>query len=163
MRSFRLSSRRRAVIFSVLTAVLWYGFWSALAYVTEEFLAGPGSAGSMRVGIPTGLLIIFLYWQLAPLISASLGASLDLKKLLIYPVPHRKLFVIEVLLRLTTCAEMLLVLAGSSIGLLRNPLYGGARAAPRILIPVLAFVLFNLLLSAGLRNLLERLLMHKRL
>src|SRR5204862_166801 len=90
-------------------------------------------------------------------VSASLGASLDLKKLLIYPVPHQKLFMIEVLLRLTTCAEMLLLLAGSMTGLLRNPTFGGMAAAPRIIAPFLLFVLFNLLLSAGLRNLLERL------
>ena len=163
MRSFRLSSRRRAIIFSILTAVLWYGFWTALAYMAEEFAAAPGSAGALPLALPTGLLFIFLYWQLAPLISASLGASLDLKKLLIYPVPHRKLFVIEVLLRLTTCAEMLLILAGSVAGLLRNPTFGGASRAPRLIASYLLFVAFNLLLAAGVRNLLERLLSHKRL
>jgi hypothetical protein len=99
----------------------------------EEFTAYPQSAETMPVALPTGLLLIFLYWQLAPLISASLGASLDLKKLLIYPVPHRKLFVIEVLLRLTTCAEMLLILAGSVAGLLRNPTFGGVSRAPRLI------------------------------
>jgi ABC-2 type transport system permease protein len=107
-------------------------------------------------------MLIFLYWQLAPIISASLGASLDLKKLLIYPVPHRKLFVIEVLLRLTTCAEMLLVLAGCVVGLVRNPVFGGILRLPRLVAPFLLFILFNLLLSAGIRNLLERLLSHKR-
>jgi ABC-2 type transport system permease protein len=163
MRSFRLSSRRRAAIFSILTAVIWYGFWAALAFAAEEFLAAPQSAGSMLVGLPTGLLIIFLYWQLAPLISASLGASLDLKKLVIYPVPHRKLFAIEVLLRLTTCGEMLLILAGSVAGLLRNPVFGGAARAPRLIASFVLFVAFNLFLSAGMRNLLERLLSHKRL
>ncbi len=163
MRSFRLSSRRRSAIFSILTAVLWYGFWSFLAYMAEEFTAAPESASAMPVALPAGLLLIFLYWQLAPLISASLGASLDLKKLLIYPVPHRKLFVIEVLLRLTTCAEMLLILAGSVAGLLRNPTLGGAARAPRLIASYLLFVAFNLLLAAGVRNLLERLLSHKRL
>ncbi len=163
MRSFRLGSRRRGAIFSIITALVWYGFWTFLAVVAEDFFSSAEAGDLIRRGLPTGLMFVFLYWQLAPIMSASLGASLDLTKLLIYPVPHRKLFVIEVLLRLTTCAEMLLVLAGSSIGLLRNPQYGGVRAAPRILIPVLVFVLFNLLLSAGLRNLLERLLMHKRL
>jgi ABC-2 type transport system permease protein len=162
MRSFRLSSRRRAAIFSIFTAVLWYGFWAALACIAEEFLASRQSSGSMQVGLPTGLLIIFLYWQLAPLISASLGASLDLKKLLIYPVPHRKLFAIEVLLRLTTCGEMLLILAGSVTGLLRNPVFGGVARAPRLVTSFLLFVAFNLLLAAGMRNLLERLLSHKR-
>jgi len=52
MRSFRLTSRRRAAIFSILTAVLWYGFWTALAVVAEEFLASAESAGSMLVAFP---------------------------------------------------------------------------------------------------------------
>jgi ABC-2 type transport system permease protein len=162
MRSFRLGSRRRGAIFSIATALIWYGFWTLLAYLAEEFTATPEAQELLHTALPAGLMFVFLYWQLAPIVSASLGASLDLKKLLIYPVPHRKLFVIEVLLRLTTCAEMMLVLAGSMTGLLRNPAYGGIRAAPRIIAPFLIFVFFNLLLSAGMRNLLERLLTHKR-
>jgi len=162
MRSFRLGSRRRSAIISIITALIWYGFWTILALMAEQFTASAEAIDLIRTGLPTGLMLIFLYWQLAPIVSASLGASLDLKKLLIYPVPHRKLFVIEVLLRLTTCAEMLLVLAGSVTGLLLNPAYGGMAAAPRIVAPFLLFVFFNLLLSAGLRNLLERLLTHKR-
>ncbi len=162
MRSFRLDSRRRGAIISIITSVVWYGFWTFLAYTAEESYSAPEAGQLIRRSFPTGLMFVFLYWQLAPILSASLGASLDLKKLLVYPVLYGKLFVIEVLLRLTTCAEMLLILAGSAIGLLRNPVYGGVRAAPRIIAPLLAFILFNLLLSAGLRNLLERLLSHKR-
>ena len=162
MRSFRLGSSRRAAIFSILTGVLWYGFWTALACVAEEFTASAESSATLPAALPIGLMLIFLYWQLAPIISASLGASLDLKKLLIYPVPHRKLFVIEVLLRLTTCAEMLLILAGSLAGLVRNPVFGGMARVPRLVPPFLLFILFNLLMSAGIRNLLERLLSHKR-
>lgn len=162
MRSFRLESRRRGAIFSLLTSLIWYGMWVLVAFVAEDFFSSAETGALIRRGFPAGLMFVFLYWQLTPILSASLGASLDLKKLLIYPVPHRKLFVIEVLLRLTTCAEMLLVLAGAAIGLLRNPQFGGFAAAPRILVPILLFILFNLLLSAGLRNLLERLLTHRR-
>jgi len=163
MRSFRMGPGRRAAIFSILTAALWYGFWTALACGAEQFTSSPAASATMPAALAIGLLLIFLYWQFAPIISASLGASLDLKKLLVYPVPHRKLFVIEVLLRLTTCAEMLLVLAGSVAGLIRNPVYGGIAGIPRLVTPFLFFILFNLLLSAGIRNLLERLLSHKRL
>ncbi|MBZ5594053.1 MAG: hypothetical protein LAP39_17575 [Acidobacteriia bacterium] len=159
----RLGSHRRGAIFSILTALLWYGFWVVLAFVAEQFAEYGQSAAKQVRALPIGLMLIFLYWQLAPLISASLGASLDLKKLMVYPVPHRKLFVIEVLLRLTTCAEMLLVLAGSLTGLLRNPVLGGIARAPRLVTSYLLFVLFNLLLAAGVRSLLERLLSHKRL
>ena len=159
----RLGSHRRGAIFSILTALLWYGFWVVLAFVAEQFAEYGQSAAKQVRALPIGLMLIFLYWQLAPLISASLGASLDLKKLMVYPVPHRKLFDIEVLLRLTTCAEMLLVLAGSLTGLLRNPVLGGIARAPRLVTSYLLFVLFNLLLAAGVRSLLERLLSHKRL
>lgn len=162
MRSFRLDSRRRGAIFSILTSLVWYGIWVFVAFVAEEFFSSANTGDLIRRGFPAGLMLVFLYWQLTPIMSASMGASLDLKKLLIYPVPHRKLFVIEVLLRLTTGAEMLLVLTGAAIGLLRNPHYGGLAGAPLILAPILLFVLFNLALSAGLRNLLERLLTHRR-
>ena len=159
----RLGSQRRGAILSIFTAVVWYGFWVFLAVLAEQFAEIGESADKQLVALPIGLMLVFLYWQLAPLISASLGASLDLKKLLVYPVPHRKLFAIEVLLRLTTGAEMMLLLAGSLIGLLRNPVFGGAARAPRLVLSYLLFVLFNLLLAAGVRNLLERLLAHKRL
>jgi len=162
MRSFRLDSRRRGAVFSILTSLIWYGIWMFVAFVAEDFFSSAVTGELIRRGFPAGLMFVFLYWQVTPIMSASLGASLDLKKLLIYPVPHRKLFVIEVLLRLTTCGEMLLVLAGAAVGLLRNPRYGGFAAAPQILGPILLFVLFNLLLSAGLRNLLERMLTHRR-
>ena len=56
-----------------------------------------------------------------PILSASMGSSLDMRKLLVYPVPHGKLFQVEVLLRLTTGVEMLMVLAGGVAGLFRNP------------------------------------------
>ena len=163
MRSFRLDSRRRGAIFSIITAILWYGFWTFLALMAGAFTSSVEAADAIRKDLPAGFLFVFLYWQVAPIISASLGASLDLKKLLVYPVPHPKLFLIELLLRVTTAAEMLLVLGGTFIGLFLNPRFGGIAAAPRLLTPVLFFVAFNLLLSAGARNLMERLLTHKRL
>ncbi len=159
MRSFRLGSGRRTAALSMGLAFVWYGFWAMLSIALEELLAASGAHAGPA--IPQGLLFIFLYWQLAPLVSASLGASLDLRKLLVYPVPHRLLFQVEVLLRLTSAAEMLLVLGGGAIGLLRNSALGGWPAAPRLAAGFLAFVGFNLLLAAGLRNLIERLLARK--
>jgi ABC-2 type transport system permease protein len=102
------------------------------------------------------------YWQLIPLVSASLGASLDMKKLLAYPVPHGHLFLVEVMLRLTTGVEMLLVLAGLLIGLGRNPAAGGVAALPRMFLALLIFIAFNLLLASGTRSVLERLLARRR-
>lgn len=163
MRSFRLRSRMGGSIFSALTGLIFYGFWAVLAFGAEAFFSNADNRELFPIVLSTGLMIVFLYWQLAPVATASMGSSLDLRKLLVYPVPHEKLFFVEVLLRFTTCAEMLIVLAGVFIGLLRNPVYGGAASLPRLVFPILLFIALNVLLSAGSRNLLERLLLHKRL
>ena len=99
-------------MFSAIVAVLWYGFWTLLAAVAEELTAAPGLRAQIETWLPAGLLAVFAYWQLAPLASATMGASLDLRKLLVYPVPRRSLFLVEILLRITTCAELLLLLDG---------------------------------------------------
>ncbi|MDQ6705259.1 MAG: hypothetical protein M3Z85_04745 [Acidobacteriota bacterium] len=163
MRSFRLRSRMGGSIFSALTGLIFYGFWAVLAFGAEAFFANADNRELFPLVLSTGLMIVFFYWQLAPIATASMGSSLDLRKLLVYPIPHEKLFLVELLLRFTTCAEMLIVLAGVFIGLLRDPAYGGAAALPRLIFPMLLFIAFNVLLSAGSRNLLERLLLHKRL
>jgi len=163
MRPPKAGAGRRGLIFSLIVAVVWYGFWASLAWLAFGFTAAAETAPWMPRYLPLGLLFVFLYWQLAPLVSAGLGASLDLRKLLVYPVPHDTLFVIEVLLRLTTSAEMLLILGGGTLGLLVNPVLGGWRAAPRLWFAVLLFTMWNLLLAAGLRNLIERLLARRRI
>ena len=84
----------------------------------------------------------------AGILVASLGASLDLKKLLAYPIPTTSLFWIEVMLRVTTGIEMLLILTAGAIGLILNPTFGRWAKAPRIVAPLLVFVVFNLLLAA---------------
>jgi ABC-2 type transport system permease protein len=160
MRISRVASGRGAV-FSVSIAVLWYGFWTVIAAVAEELTAARGLRAQILAWLPVGLLAVFGYWQLAPLASATMGASLDLRKLLVYPVPRRALFLVEILLRITTCAELLLLLAGVAIGLLRNPAFGGWGALARVPVAMALFVAFNLMLAAGLRNLIERLLTRK--
>jgi len=160
MRLFRLASRRGAV-FSVVVAVLWYGFWTVLAAVAEELAAAPQWRTQIETWLPVGLLAVFAYWQLAPMASGATGASLDLRKLLLYPVPRQSLFLVEILLRIATCVELLLLLAGTSIGLLRNPAFGGWSSLARVPLGMLLFAAFNLLLAAGMRNLIERLLTRK--
>ena len=95
-----------------------------------------------------------------PILSASMGSSLDMRKLRIYPAPHAKLFWVEVLLRLTTGMEMVLVLAASVAALFRNPLTRGWNARLRRSLPPVHP--FNLLLASGTRSLLERLLSKRR-
>jgi len=157
MRTFRLASSRRGAVFSVVIAVFWYGFWTVLAFAAEALLSSPGLRSEILAWMPLALAGVCAYWQLAPLASATMGASLDLRKLLLYPVPRRALFTVEVLLRITTCAEVLLVLTGAGIGILRNPAFGW-RLIGRVPVALALFATFNLLLAAGLRSLIERLL-----
>lgn len=158
--SMRIGARRGA-IFSAITGVIWYGIWCALA-VMAYVMARVLDAAGLERQLPIGFLAVCAYWQLIPVISASMGAGLDMRKLLVYPVPHDKLFLVEILLRLTTGAEMVMVLTGGTIGLLRNPAAGGWAGLPRILLAILIFILFNLLLASGMRSLLERLLTRRR-
>jgi ABC-2 type transport system permease protein len=145
---------RRGAVFSAVTGAIWYAFWSMLAYGVYTLARG-ASADQVRIGLPAGLLLVCIYWQVVPVISGSMGSALDLRKLLVYPAPHGRLFLVEVLLRAATGAEMLLVLLGGFVGLIGN---GTARLAAALLL----FVAFNLLLAAGLRSLVERLLSRRR-
>jgi ABC-2 type transport system permease protein len=155
MRTFRLSAQPATALFSSITGLLFYGFWAGVSFGAYAFFADPDNAKLFSLALTGGLLLMFLYWQLTPVITASMGASLDLKKLLVYPIPREKLFLVEVLLRFTTCAEMLIVLFGVVAGL--------ARYGLPVFLTAALFAAFNLLLSAGVRNLLERILLRKRI
>ena len=147
---------------SVLSGVVllaWYGVWAALAVVAASLASEPASRAILETLLAKALMFVILYWQLAPLLTASLGASLDLKKLLVYPIPPAQLFGVEVLLRLSTCVEMVLLLTGVTVGLLRNPAVPG-HAAP---LALFLLVLFNLPLAAGLRYQIERLMARRRM
>ncbi len=154
--------RHRGAWFSLITAVIWYGFWSGIAVALYQ-LAELAPESTLSTAVASTLLFACLYWQVAPIISASMGSALDMRKLLLYPAQHWKLFLVEVLLRLTSGGEMVLVLAGGVAGLLRNPAAGGWAAAPRLITALFVYVLFNLLLASGIRSLLDRLLSRRRL
>jgi ABC-2 type transport system permease protein len=163
MRTLRVGTAAPGAFFSALTGLLFYGFWAMLAFAGQAFFAAGENIEYFKLTVPMALAIVMLYWQVAPVISASLGAALDLKKLIVYPIPRERLFTVEILLRITTCFEMLIASTGILVGLLRNPVVGGWSNAPRIVCAMLLFIAFNLLLSAGMRNLLERLLLRRRL
>jgi ABC-2 type transport system permease protein len=152
-------SGKAGSIVSGLILLGWYGGWVALSVLAGSLAAGPASEGYLETFLPRGLLMMALYWQAAPLLLASQGASLDLKKLLVYPIPPGQLFGLEVLLRVSTCGEMLLLVSGLAVGLVLNPAIQVKSAPAGLGI----FVLFNLLLSAGLRYQLERWLSRRRL
>jgi hypothetical protein len=97
--SMRFAGRRGAVL-SVITGAGWYGLWTAVGIAVYVFFSRM-TVDTLRVLLPLGLLGLCVYWQAVPVLSASMGSSLDLRKLRIYPVTHGRLFQVEVLLRIT--------------------------------------------------------------
>lgn len=141
------------LLLSGIMLLAWYGIWAAGGLLAAGLIAEVENPDVLLHYLPTGLLFVFLYWQVVPVLMASTGASIEFRKLLVYPIPRSQFFRIEVLLRLTTGIEVLIVLAGVAVGLWRNPLV--PVWAPFLLAP---YVLFNLYFAAGTRNLLMRLL-----
>jgi ABC-2 type transport system permease protein len=154
--------RGRGGVWRFLPLAIWYLFWLAVALLAF-FLASVEDVASLRRYLPLGFLGVTVYWQFMPMLSASMGMGLDLRKLRIYPAPHNQLFAVEVLLCFTTAIEMLLVIAGGVAGLLVNGQAGGWTAAPRILAPAAMLILFNALLASGTRSLLGRLLARRKI
>jgi ABC-2 type transport system permease protein len=145
-----------SLIFTGVLSAIWYGGFAFLAVMAAVLLARPAELELVRPSLPTALLGAFIYWQLIPVLMASMGSSLDLKKLLVYPIPKGALFSIEILLRVSTGVEVILVTTGAGIGLLCNPKV--PFWAPFWLV---FFVIFNLLCSASIRDLVVRTLARK--
>src|SRR5690242_17857921 len=72
-RSLRNSFLRRGIGWSAFVGVIWYGFWIAAAFAVMLLTSSPLSASLSGV-----FLLIFLYWQVVPVLMAASGASLDL-------------------------------------------------------------------------------------
>jgi ABC-2 type transport system permease protein len=144
----------------LLVTVFWYGFWCFAACWAGLYVAVSDLA-TLRFSLPIGLMGVCIYWQAMPVLSASMGAGLDLRKLLLYPVPHQNLFAVELLLRLVAGAEMILVLLGGGAGLIFNRA-GGVKAVSGVAATLAFFVLFNVLLASGTRSLMERLLSRRK-
>ncbi|MCC7234822.1 MAG: hypothetical protein IT163_05930 [Bryobacterales bacterium] len=138
-------------------SALWYSTVAAGSAMLALLFAQPASVDLIRRILPQGLLAACLYWQLVPLMLVSAGAALDLKRLAVYPIQRSHLFGLEVLLRLTTGLEMVLLLVGAAAGLLLNP----SLPAWGVL-ALLPFAGMNLLLSVGLRDLLARVMSGRR-
>ncbi len=149
---------RRGVAWSAAVGFIWYGLWTVVAIAMLRVFSNPAQIPTIRVALPGGLLLMFLYWQVVPLMLATTGSSLDLRKLRAYPIPDRQLFSIEVLLRVTAGIEMVLVLIGIGIGALLNPELGKWS-----LLSTALYLTFNLIVAVGLRDTLARLLARKRI
>jgi ABC-2 type transport system permease protein len=138
-------------------SLLWYGIYATIAAVLAISVPS-ASFRALERFLPVGLLAMLLFWQLFPLMTLSGGWSLELNKILVYPIRRRTLFTMEVLLRLTTAPEMLLILAGLITGLLRR------RDLHSIeVLSLLLYVPLNLFLSEAIRGAVNRLLGRRRL
>ena len=156
--SLRRRSERFGLVVSALVAVFWYGMWAAGAAGLFAF-AVLTTDERLGVILPPLMFLVLVYWQISPLLTASMGMSIDLRKMGLYPIGVDTLFIVECLLRLMNGLEMVLLLVGLSAGV-------ATRRMPHAwaIFPMLAlFILFNVLLSAGLRQLLERMLQRRGL
>lgn len=164
IRNMHVRSQRSGTIMSAILLLVWYGMWAFAAYAAFALGRHIDDRPLLEAALPRTLLGVLLYWQLSPLVSATLGASLETRKLLAYPIPHGQLFFIETMLRLSTAVEMLMVLAAGYAGLLLNPmLAAGWTGAGRMAGAMGLFIVFNLLLAAGTRSFIERMLSKRRL
>ncbi|MDQ2713117.1 MAG: hypothetical protein M3Y24_12980 [Acidobacteriota bacterium] len=131
-----------------LLLILWYALYAAvafgLAWKLPDFLIG-----ELAAWLPSGLLGVFLFWQVIPLLTLSSGWSLQVNKLQVYPVANRALFGLETLLRITSAPEMVIVLLGTTVGLFRHP------AVPSLApLAMLLFIPFNLFFQLAVRDLI---------
>jgi len=161
MRPRKSSAARSSAVFSVLTGAIFYGAFGFFGWLMTLLFSSVDLSPRFPQILPAVLLFIALYWQLAPVLSASFGASIDLRKLMAYPIPRNRLYLVELVLRASTSVDVLVVVAGIAIGLIRNRLYGWA-AAPFVLAGAAVFAIMNILLSAGVRSLLERFFLRTR-
>ena len=129
-----------------LVSLLWYGLFLG-AGISSAMAIPRLPLTELRNYLPIGLLAVFLFWQIVPLFTLSTGWSLQLNKLQIYPVSNNAFFGIEVLLRITTSPEMIFVVLGAFIGLLRHPALPIFSA-----FFVLLFIPLNLFLSLAVRE-----------
>lgn len=155
-RNFFLRSHKTGLLFTWFSGLLWYGLWMAGGVGAALLTGGRVRPEILESALTSALFFVFFFWQLFPVMLASSGAFLDVKRLLVYPIPPGQLFFLEVALRLSTGLEMLLVLLGGCVGLAWNPLVPWWTP-----LPLLVFGAFNLLLASGLKTLLDRMLQRK--
>jgi len=104
-------------ILTALLSAMWYGVFVSIA-VSIGLAIPDVPVATLELLFPIGLLAVLLFWQIFPVMTLSSGWSLELSKLLVYPIRQGALFGVEVLLRLTTAPEMIIVLLGALVGLL---------------------------------------------
>lgn len=142
-----------ATFFNFIATGMWYTGAAALAWLLASYFSSLPDMREMLQLLVIVLLGITIYWQLSPIISVSFGLALDLKRLLIFPIPFRQYFLIELLLCVPRNAEMLLLSGGVIGGLLANP-----RLSKLAVIAVgVLFLAFNFFLNIAIRAIVAKL------
>lgn len=129
-----------------LLGAAWYGLFAAISIGLAAGLPHVPSDQLLRT-VALILFFLLLFWQIFPLMTLNSGWSLDLRRLLVYPIRERTLFAIEVLLRVTTALETLILIAGIMIGLARHP-----RIPAWCPLFLLLYLPFNLFLALAIRE-----------
>ncbi len=157
MRTLRNYPRMGAA-WSTIIGVIWYGGWLAATIAVVRVMSDPDEIRSVAAALPGALSLVFLYWQVMPLLLAATGASLDIRKLQAYPIPVLELFAVEAMLRVTAGLEMFMLLLGGATAVALNPALSKTGVAGFIL-----YLAFNLFLAVGLREGMRRILAHQRI
>ena len=118
----RLPQTSFGTVLTWLLAVVWYGLYLSIAVVIAAWLPSV-PAQALPLYLSEGLLAMLIFWQIFPLMTLSTGWSLDLNQLLIYPIRQSTLLAVDLLLRITTAPEMLIVLVGMSVGLMWRKMF----------------------------------------
>lgn len=150
-------TRKGSAIVIAIGSLVWYSVWTIAAVAAALVLRDTRDLARAFQFLSPGLLVAILYWQVIPVLMVSTGASLQVKKLLVYPIPHGELFGLEVLLRLSTGLEMIILLCGMTAGIAMSPVLPLWPA-----LVFLPFLAFNLYVAAGVRELLVRFFSQKR-
>ncbi len=153
---YRRGSWGVTAISTLLTAG-WYGMVAFGAVSVSILVANPPEGFELGKFGARFLFLMLVYWQFVPIVTASTRMSLDIKRIIVYPIGRGQLYLLELILRLSTAIELLLITAGVTVGLLRNSTIPKVAA-----LALLPWLLFNLLLSAGVRDVVGRWLAHRR-
>ncbi len=149
-------ANKLGLAFTAAAGLAWYSMFAVLAVVVGALLSNSSQMETIGKLLPDGLFLVFLYWLIVPALLASKGSSLDIRKLLVYPIPTSEFFRLEMLLRLTAAIEVLIVIAGAFFGLLFNsavPHWGP--------LALLVFILFTMSTALGFHDILGRLMARK--
>ncbi len=133
-------------VLSWTISTLWHMLFVILALVIARSLQHVPDR-YLSLSVSAGLFAMFVYIQVIPLVTTSSGWSLQLDKLQAFPISSETLFLIEVVLRVSSAPEMLLLLCGAFLGLeLRTDV------SPLAPFCLLLFVPFCLLLQLTIRD-----------